>query len=162
MCADCEKCTCNECIKKINNSCLNCKLEPYENRNFTKFEKKILNSIKINCPNDCGEISSYETLQTHLKICKNKIKTFKCKNCEKIIETQAFNEDIINEHLRICEKLCKFCGTKCNLLNFYLHESKCLDRISNIFSKFLEWISINKDTEEFKMIIRFLRNFLAN
>ena len=161
MCVDCEKSTCNECIKKIN-SCPNCKLEPIETRNFIRFEKKIFNSIKINCPNGCEEISSYETFQPHLKICKNNIKTFKCKNCEKIIETQAFNEDIINEHLRICEKLCKFCGKKCNLLNVYLHESKCLERISNIFSKFLEWISINKDMEEFMMIVRFFRKFLAD
>ena len=143
-------------------SCPNCKKEPYETRNFSRIEKNLFNSIKIKCPNDCGEILSYETYCPHLNFCKNNIKTFKCQNCEKKFETKACNQDIVNEHLNSCEKICKFCREKFNLLNFCLHERKCLERILKIFSKFLDYMSHNQESEDFKTIMSFIRKFLTN
>jgi len=131
--------------------------QPYETRGLNRLEKSIFNSIRIECPNKCGEVLSYENYYSHLNNCENNIKSFQCNNCNKIIETQM-DQELVNDHMTLCEKLCKFCEKSYNLLNYHEHESKCFDRIVKIFSRLLEWISENQKSEEFEKYLRALEN----
>ena len=160
FCTSCDKNCCLECMIKLNDICPNCRKGPYVTRGFTRNEKKIFNTIKIKCPYDCGEISSNEKYNSHLNSCVKNIKTFICNNCKKIIETPASNQEFINDHMKICLKDCNFCYENYSLMDYSKHESICLDRIINSLKKFIEKSKENPQTDEFKTIVRYIRNIL--
>ena len=160
LCVSCDKSCCLECEIKLNNGCPHCMNQPYVTRSFVRFEKKFFDSIEVKCPYDCGEILLNENYNTHLNTCIKKIKTFICNNCKKIIETSASNEEMTNDHMRICRKACNFCHEDYSLMYYIKHEANCLERIIINLKKFIEKSKQNQQTEEFKTIVRCLRNIL--
>jgi len=129
-CEKCEKICCKECIKKIDDTCPFCRYKPYSTRALSLIEKSILNSLKLNCPYECGEIIYYERYHYHLNTCRNKLKTFNCNNCKEIFELQSYPyTDIVNTHLSKCEKKCIYCSLKIPLIDFVRHEYECLEKI---------------------------------
>jgi len=147
MCVFCEKSCCKDCVTKLNDTCPNCCKKPYETRGFSRHEKKYYNSIRIKCPLECGEISSCETYYSHLNNCRNNTQKFECKNCAKIIETQSSNQDNVNIHLNFCKKKCNYCYKSFPLVHYNKHESKCIERITKMIGKVLEWIIENQNID---------------
>jgi len=136
-CQECDEIFCGDCIKnfsKNNNKCPNCRNAPFKEMKINKFNKIVLNELKLFCPQNCKQIVSYENLMKHLDICEKITKIYKCKLCnweEEVLEgnmRQVYNHDID------CSAMiqCPFCFNDLETSEFEEHTSKfCEEKIIN-------------------------------
>jgi hypothetical protein len=130
VCVKCEKICCKECIGNLIDNCPICRQKPFFTRPLCRSLTNIFNSLRLKCPYQCGEILFYERYHNHLDTCKNKIKTFKCYNCNEIFQIHTLiDSEIINTHLSKCQKKCNYCNSNVPLIKYIQHESECIDKI---------------------------------
>ena len=115
MCNECENFYCGDCIDHhlLNNkSCPTCRKQ-FEEKKISRHLKLLLNQIVIKCPLKCEVNINYENLESHLFICNNAKKIYKCKLCRTEIITKNFEDkNEILKHNKKCLNIpviCKYC-----------------------------------------------------
>ena len=156
-CQKCCKMCCNNCIKKSYDKCPYCRQEPFITRKLSLLEKKLMNILEVECPYKCGKILKYDRYYGHFDECVNIIKTFKCSNCDSLLNTKGSDKSNLNDHLKFCKIRCTHCDLKYPLIDFDKHVKECIERIMLNFEKFVSWSKDNARNdiiERLKTLIR--------
>jgi len=164
ICCDiCDNMFCYECIDKIkrnNDRCPNCRKENIKFRELTRKEKNVIGMIKIKCPKNCGVTFCYDKLNNHLKECSNITSSYQCIVCQKIINAINYNDDIVQKHLKICEKTCNFCFVNYPLINYQSHQNECKERITFYLNKIKESIKNNQEEPDLNHLWKYLQKLI--
>jgi hypothetical protein len=159
-CEICDNMFCCECIQKIkqsNDRCPNCRKENIKLRELTRKEKNVINMIKIKCPKNCGVTFCYEMLNNHLKECANIASSYQCTVCQKILNAMNHDDEIIQKHLKICEKTCNFCLVNYPLIKYQHHQNVCTERIIFFLNKIKETIKNNQEDPDLNLLWKYLQ-----
>ena len=84
---------------------------------------RIIANLTFTCPNDCGEVVTYSSINRHRQQCA--LQPVTCPNYRCPAEPRRHG---LKEHLERCiftVKYCQYCGVGLLLLNHQIHETKC-------------------------------------
>ena len=130
MCYECENLFCGQCINNYqthNKDCPNCR-KPFIEMKITRHLKLILNQMVIKCPLNCEKNINYESLESHLKLCKNTPKINKCKLCKTEIINNFQDNTEMMKHNKECSHIpfiCGFCKKEMKKKDFDSHIISC-------------------------------------
>jgi hypothetical protein len=85
--------------------------------------------MKILCPLGCEEITIYQNLQSHLDVCKNLEKKYKCNLCSKSFSVgDDYSIFEIENHKKNCDKIlvkCVYCEKEMLRNQYEIHNYQC-------------------------------------
>jgi len=126
-CAKCEYNFCLNCLEENLsniNSCINCNVSPFNEKNLSENSKDKLINIEFYCPENCNAITNLRNLEEHLSQCERRGKCFVCDLCN----SKFLTEEQAEKHSTECPDRnykCPFCFYNCLVRQKEDHKSDC-------------------------------------